>query len=270
MSDLDGLFETIDAGGAQVADEPVQTEAVAEGSEAESTTAEETQTNTQTQNTETEESQTTVPAEQATQQQATSTETVEPSQTETNTSDAEVENWKETLPPAPVGYVGPVPEVDENGVIVNMTPEQYDRYQKETVKAEIRQEMHSQMVESRSFEVAEKILPEIKSNPAIRRMVENARIASVINGQVIDNVEAAKQVREALGLAPAKLAEAQAQGAQNAKASITIQKNAALETNSTQKAPDTDKMDTLQKRIKRGDDTAFVEMLDIWTEAGKI
>lgn len=266
MSELDGVFDAIEAGDNVIVDEPVQTEAVAEAAEAESTTAEATETKTD----ETSEEEVTPETVEPVKAETTETETQEPSKIETETSDAEVENWAETLPPPPVPYNGPVPEVNEEGVIVNMTPEQYATWQRETLKAELREESYQSFVENRSLEVAEKVLPEMKTNPLIRQMVQNARVASVMNGQAIDNVEAAKQVREALGIAPAKIAEAEARAAKNAKASITVQKQAALETSSTQKGPDTDKMDALQKRVQRGDDTAFVELLDIWTKSGQL
>lgn len=270
--DLAGIIGEIEADNAShdpvEQTEEVNTTATAEGSE--STTETETNTKTQNQNTEEVESQETGTTEEGTTEtDATTTETDAHSKTETQT-DADVDNWKAQLPPPPTPYQGPVPELDpETGQITNMSAQEYATYMRESTKAELRSELYTQMVETQSFNVAEQILPELKTNPSVRKLVEDARVASIINGQQIDTVEAAKLVREALGLAPAKIADARAQGAQNAKASIEVQKNASLETSSSQKADSTsDKVTTLQKRIQRGDDEAFVELLNVWEEKG--
>lgn len=197
-------------------------------------------------------------------------EPAEPSKTE-NQTEAEFD-WKQTLPPPPRPYEGPTPQIDEEtGQVTNMTAEEYATYLRESTKAELRVEGYKNYVENAALDAAEKILPEIKTNPSIRALVENIRVASVINGQQIDSYEAAKQVREALGISTQRLQDAKTEGANNAKVSIEVQKNAALETNSSQTGdPEADRIDQLQKRIKRGDDEAFVDLLNIWEEDGKL
>lgn len=269
MSDLDevsGVFDAIDT--EVTAHDPVEevsTEAVAEGTEGTTDTVETAQTE------EVEAPSETAPVEGQVETEATATETTELSQEDsTVASDAEVENWQANLPPAPLPYQGLEPEFDpETGQIVNMDPAQYATYMRETLKAELRQETYAGTVENAALDAAEKILPSLKTNPAIRTMVENARVASIINGQQISTLDAAKQVREALGIAPAQLNAAKSEGAQNAKASITVQKNAALETGSTRVQTD-DPANDLIKRINRGDDDAFADLLGQWQEQGKI
>lgn len=234
-------------------DEPVQTEPVAEGADSpEEVEGTDTQDKTKIE----------------TNEPSKGTEEADAEGTETKT-ETEID-WKSTLPPAPQPYAGKVPEINEDGEITNMTHEEYQQYSKEIIKAELRLEGYGEYVENVALDAAEKILPEIKTNPLIRTLVQNIRVASVINGDPIDSYEAAKQVREALGIAPEKLSEAKAEGVANTKASITIQKNAALETGSGQTAPEKDKVNDLQKRISRGDDDAFAELLDIWDETGKL
>lgn len=268
-NELEGVFSEIDS--ENTAHNAVDQTETAEAEETASTAETETNTKTQNQNTEEVETQETGTTDEGTTStDATSTETNEHSQTETQT-EAVDQDWKQTLPPAPAPYQGPVPEVDENGQITNMSPVEYATYMRESTKAELRAEAYQGFVENRALDAAEKILPEMKSNPTVRMLVQNARVASVINGQQIDAVEAAKQVREALGLAPTAIANAKAEGANNAKASITVQKNAALETGTSNKGSDeADKITNLQKRIKRGDDEAFAELLGEWEKSGKL
>jgi hypothetical protein len=268
MSDTDevnGVFDAID--NEVTAHDPVEevsTEPVAEGAENGSAAPEAEET---TPPAEVEKPSEAAPVEGQAETEASTTEAH--SQTEEST-EAEVDNWQETLPPPPQPYQGPQPEFDpETGTITNMTPAEYSRYMTEVAKAEMRQELYTSTVENRALDVAEQILPELKTNPAIRTMVENARVASIISGQQIDTVEAAKQVRDALGIAPERIKAAQAEGAQNAKASITVAKNAALETPSNA-VPTEDTGAELIKRINRGDDEAFAELLGQWEETGKI
>lgn len=253
-----------------VEQEEVSTEAKAEGSES---TTETEETKTSKTNTEAEETQETGTTETGTTEtDATSTATDAPSKTETQTEVAEDFDFEATIPPAPQGYTGKVPEIDpETGQITNMNPVEYATYMRESTKAEMKLEGYNNFVEHAALDAAEKILPDIKTNPAVRTLVENARVAGLYNGQMLNSFEAAKLVRDALGLAPAKIADAKAQGAQNAKVSIEVQKNASLETSSSSKGnPTADKVTTLQKRVKRGDDEAFVELLDIWEKDGKV
>ncbi|UOF78009.1 hypothetical protein [Caudoviricetes sp.] len=267
--DAAGVFEAIDA--EQGAHAPVDqsiSEPKGEGGDADT---ENTNTTKQTEVVPEESKETQTPTDKGTE---TSTETTEPSKTETQTEAAaeEVTFDESQLPPPPQGYQGKVPEVDpETGQITNMTPAEYATYMRETTKAELRLEGYNAYVENAALDAAEKILPDMKTNPSIRQLVENARVASIYQGKMINSFEAAKLVRDALGIAPAKIAEAKAQATQNAKTSITVQKNAALETSSSQQGDsEADDVTRLQKRIRRGDSEAFVELLGIWEKDGKI
>lgn len=196
--------------------------------------------------------------------------TTEPSKTETTPEAETVEDWKPSLPEPPKFNL-PEPIVNDEGYITNMTPQEYQTYIVEKAKHEMRMEGYTQTFENQALDAAEKILPELKTSPAIRTMVENARVASILTGQQINSYEAAKLVKEALGLTSTKLAEAKAAGAQNAKASITIQKNAAVETTgSTKSKPSNPKNDSLTKRLKQGDTDAFAELFDDWDKSGKL
>lgn len=261
--ELGGVFDAID--NEVTAHDPIEevsTEAVAEGAESTPETQETAQP-------ESEETTSEAEAQIAETTNEADPETQTLSQTEEST-EVEVEDWQQKLPPAPQPYQGPIPEFDpETGQITNMDPTQYEQYMRETAKAEFRMEQYQTTVDNLAMDAAEKVLPEIKTNPAIRTMVENARIASVINGEQISAVDAAKQVRDALGISPEKLSAARNEGAQNAKASITTQKAAALETGSTQ-VQEEDPQVELTRRINRGDDDAFAELLGMWEETGKI
>lgn len=273
MSDIDGIFDAIEneERGVEVPpkEAPAETEAPKEEPESTTEPSEEVET---------------PPAEEAKTEEATTTEEgtdakaeepetkTEPSQeTETKTeAEAEVD-WKATLPPPPPDYNGPKPEIDpETGQVTNMGPEEYAQYLRETTKAEVRQEAYGNYVENAALDAAEKILPQIKTSPAVRALVENARVASVINGQQIDTYEAAKQVREALGIAPEQLQQAKAEGIQSAKTSITIQKRAAVETGATEKKAEPSQYDALKPRLQAQDDDAFAELLTLWEKEGKI
>jgi hypothetical protein len=211
--------------------------------------------------------------------EATTETKTEPLQTETKTdtpAEAEEIDWTATLPPPPPIYKGIAPEIDEEtGQLKNMTALEYAQYIQDKTLNAAEQRSYVQLVENRALEAAEKILPDIKTSPAVRTLVENTRTASIINGQQIDSYEAAKIVREALGLAPERLAkataEARTQGAQSAKVSIEVQKRSQVETGgATQKPKAPSKADKLDKRLKAGDDSAFAELFTIMEEEGKL
>jgi hypothetical protein len=204
-------------------------------------------------------------------------ETIEPSQTEKPETKAETqvdEDWKKTLPPPPPEYNGPTPEYDAEGFITNMSPQQYDEYLIGKAESRSNQRNYQSIVENRALDVAEQILPEIKTNPTVRQLVENQRIAQVVNGQEGDVVSAAKAIKELLGVSQQQLAEAtakaKAEGATNAKTQIIIQKNAAVETPTVQKKTTPSKADKLGRRLKQGDDDAFAELFDMWDKDGKL
>lgn len=248
-------------------EESVDTSAEAE----ESTSEAESKPDSKEESTENEEAQGTGSTDEGdTNNEATSKESDAHSKTDTETSKEDetktdaVADWKATLPQPPADYSGKEPEVDpETGQITNMTPQEYQQYVEEKTAVNIQKMSYNNAIEGRALDVAEQILPEIKTNPTIRKMVENTRIASILSGNQIDTVQAAQQVKEALGITSDKIQEARTEGANNTKASITVQKNAALETGSTKKAESPDKTKELQKRIARGDDEAFAELLGI-------
>lgn len=204
-----------------------------------------------------------------------------PSNTETENTEVattpEGDEVKFDLPPVPQFNLQP-PQYNELGQITNMTPQQYDQYIIEKAKYDIKMEGWVQNSENRALDAAEKILPQIKTSPAIRAMVENARTASILNNQPINSFEAAKLVKEALGLTNVdqKIAQARtegkAEGVKSAKVSIERQKAATVETkgSTTKKAETSPKDRQLTKRLQMGDDSAFAELLDQWDQAGKL
>jgi hypothetical protein len=210
----------------------------------------------------------------------TEEETEAPSNTETNTEVATTPDGEEVKfeePPVPQFNLQP-PHYNERGEIDNMTPAQYEQYLVEKAKHEFRVESQILNTENKALDAAEKILPQIKTSPAIRTMVENARTASILNGKPINSFEAAKLVKDALGLTNVdqKISQARqegkAEGVQQTKVSITKQKAATVETKgSTTKKPETNTRDRmLTKRLQMGDSEAFVELMDQWDAAGKL
>lgn len=256
------------------AHDPVENETIAEPkAEGEDSTSESEESDSKEESTEDEEAQDTGKSDDGeSTNEATSEESDAHSKDKTDTKDSKesetktdaVADWKANLPPPPPDYQGKEPEIDpETGQITNMTPQEYQTYVEEKTKVNIRKDGYNNALEGRALDVAEQILPEIKTNPAVRKMVESTRIASILSGNQIDTVQAAQQVKEALGISSDKLLEAKTEGANNTKASITVQKNAALETGSAKKGEGPDKVKELQKRIARGDDNAFAELLGI-------
>jgi protein-disulfide isomerase-like protein with CxxC motif len=156
-----------------------------------------------------------------------------------------------------------------------MTPQEYQQY---VIQSAVHQMQYQQWVEtneSRALDAAEKILPEMKTNAAVRTMVESIRLAGLQTGKDTNSYEAAKMVKEALGLSTKqvadKVAKAKADGIQSAKTSIKVQKNAAVETKgSTKKKSDSTKDVHLTKRLKAGDDEAFAELFAQWDKDGKL
>jgi hypothetical protein len=283
MSDTDeiaGVFDVIDTTSAAhnpVEHTEVSDTAKAEGSDSTAETEEtKTESKDEKQKTEPEAKETGTTDEGETQQTQTDDKTVEPSKTETSETKTETENtqdfskWQETLPPPPAEYAGKKPEFNDDGQITNMTPQEYLDYTIGMAQQASRTENYSTFVEGKALDIAEQILPDIKTNQNVRKMVENTRIASLLSGNQMDTVQAALQVRELLGISSEKLQAAKTEGANSTKASIEIQKNAALETGSTQKktTPQGEKISQLQKRVQKGDDIAFAELLGVWEEKG--
>lgn len=202
---------------------------------------------------ETEEEQSQEPSKQTDK-----TETEDKDKTESTDVD-----WKTTLPPPPVFDNIKEPELNEEGQITNMTPAEYEDYLISKAEQRFQQKAYDNYVENAALDAAEQILPDIKTNPALRQIIESMRIASVVDGTQIDAVQAAKEVKKLLG-------GATAEGAQNAKTSIEIQKNVALETGAGSRQVDNTSTDQLNKRLKRNEPGAFEELMDMWQEEGKV
>lgn len=203
-------------------------------------------------------------------------ETEEPSQTEDaetapstdSTEEAPVtpendNSWLQTLPTPPPQPQLKAPEVDEDGQLLNMTPQEFIEYNAQVAVQRVREENYNQQVLNRSLEVAESILPEIKTNETIRNMVLNQVVANTLNGNNYTAVDAARDIKSLLG-------DAKSEGAQNTRTNITIQKNAAVESPSNQKPTKPSKADQLAKRLKSNDHSAFDELMLDWQEQGKI
>lgn len=198
------------------------------------------------------------PTEKPSEPLKTETESSPEPETKIETPESKVD-WTQFLPPAPQV---PPPQPDENG---DISREDYTKYIIAQAKAELEYDnkvKEFKEITSQQLDEAEKILPDIKSNPKTRALVENHRIATAINGQSGDLVTAAQDIKSLLD-------EARAEGAKNAQASVTIQKAAAVETGSSP-APSEEEVqgEQLAKRINAGDDEAVVELLSIWDEKG--
>ncbi len=199
-----------------------------------------------------------VPSTTETEDEATTTE---PSQTNTETQTADDDAWKKDLPSPPPEFTLEPPKPDEFGQI---DPQDYTTYVTEKAKAEIRQESYNQLVVTRSFEEAEKILPELKTNPVIQGLVRQTYLSQVYSGEAPDVVKVARDIKSLLG-------GAKSEGVQSAKASITIQKNAAVETKgATQKKASPTKADNLSKRLAKNDTSAFEELMGDWQANKKV
>lgn len=278
-NEVSGIFDAMDTeSNAHTPVEPKSGEPTGEEPKVpETNTDKETNTESekQKQNDQIEEGQDTPKGTPIEGEQPKPTESDEPSKTETKTETNTVEevDWKATLPPPPPEqYQGKVPEYDDDGNITNMNRQEYEDYMIGRAEHAADVKAYARQVELTAITAAEQILPEIKTNQAIRQMVENTRIASVLSGNAIDSYEAAKQVREAIGLGPQALAQARAEGANSAKISIEEQSNAKIDTGASQpgKTDEQSREDDIVKRVKRGDDGAFVELLGLWEEQNKI
>lgn len=276
--ELAGVFEVIDSN--STAHDPVEevsTTAQAEGGESEAAATETTASEAQATGTtdegatqQTETTETDVPLKTETQASETSQEDKTKTETETQT-EQDFSEWKNALPPSPGDYQGKAPDFDENGRVTNMDAQEYLDYTINVAEHRLDVKNYTNLAEARALDVAEQIIPDIKTNPNVRKLVQNTRLASILNGQPIDTVQAALEVRELLGIAPERIQAAKTEGANSAKASVTIQKAAALETGSTS-VPDTnaDKEIDLVKRVRRGDSNAFTDLLGEWEQRGLI
>lgn len=200
------------------------------------------------------------------EQDAETDETTDPSQTNTETqteADATVaDTWKTNLPPDPGEFTVEPPKPDEFGQI---DPIDYTNYLESKILHRQKTEAYNDKVISATFDTVEKVLPEIKDNPAFQAAIRNT-FYNTLSGD--ETVALAKELRSTID----KVAGVnKAAGVQSAKTSITIQKNAAVETKgATHKKADTSKADNLTKRLKSNDTSAFEELMGNWLEDGKV
>ncbi|NBU34383.1 hypothetical protein EBS40_07205 [bacterium] len=192
-------------------------------------------------------------------------ETGEPSQTETQT---EAENpsdydWMAELPQAPETVEIKPPQPDEYGQI---DPVAYADYVEARVDQKNKLDSYNKEVITKSFEAVEKILPEVKNDPSLQTAIRSVYLA---NRNPVEVVDLARSFRKAFD---ANRQTGKTEGIKSAKASITVQKNAAVETKSpTQKTQSSSpKNDNLTKRLARGDTSAFEELMNDWQENQKI
>lgn len=185
----------------------------------------------------------------------------EPSQTETKT-EAEDIDWKSGLPADPGEFQEKPPEPDENGQI---DPLDYTDFLEKKILHRQRVEAYNDKVITATFDAVEKILPEVKTDPAFQQAIRST-FNSTLSGE--ETVTMARNLRQSID----KVAMAnKATGAQNAKTSISIQKNAAVETQgATKKKSTSTKSDNLTKRLQKNDTSAFEELMGNWMEDGKI
>lgn len=192
------------------------------------------------------------------------TETGEPSKTETNTEAEKPSDydWLAELPQAPEEKEILPPKPDEFGQI---DPVEYADYLEARLDQKRKIDDHNRTVITKAFDAVEKILPEVKDTPSLQKVIRNTFLA---NSNPVEIVDLARELRTTLD---GKTQAGKTQGIQNAKSSITIQKNAAVETKSpTQKTQTSSKNDTLAKRLAKNDTSAFEELMSDWQQNNKV
>lgn len=200
-----------------------------------------------------------------------STPAVAPEQTTPSTTEPEAQpapsqtpeeqpqpiDWSQFLAPPEKPIEAPQPL--EDGTI---DPEQYKDYVVAEAKRQLREETRLSDGITQSAIQAEQILPEMKTDKTVASLVQSMAVTQVVAGQPVNLAAAAQQVRTILD-------QAKAAATSNAQASVTIQKNAAIETGSSQPAPDTSGAD-LAARINANEPEAFVELLEQWQKDGVV
>lgn len=190
------------------------------------------------------------------QQVAQNTET----QTETDTNSQTTEprvDWSKFLPPV---QELPKPQADENGQVDS--GELMDYMANEVVNR-IRQENQIVTQVNEGLSKAEEILPEMKTDPNIARLVRDATFASVAEGQQPDFVKTAEAFKEVLG-------SARAAANTNAQVGFTTQQNAQVATGASNTKEEVSNGAKLADRINANDQDAFVELLDVWQQQGVV
>ena len=184
----------------------------------------------------------------------------EPLKTETQPEVAD--DWKAALPTDPGEFTLPAPVADENNQI---DPIEYGNYIRAQIKHDNLVDEYNAKLITTTFDTVEKILPEIKDSKAFQASIRNTYY-STLNAE--DTVNLAKELRSTIDTAKSM---AKSAGIQSAKTSITIQKNAAVETKgATQKKATPSKTDNLVKRLQKNDTSAFEELMGDWLEDGKV
>lgn len=182
---------------------------------------------------------------------------------QTNTETEVADNWKETLPPDPGDFTLEPPKPDELGQI---DPKEYGDYIRAQIRYENKVEEYNAKLITATFDTVEKILPEIKDDPALQAAIRNTYYGTL---NADETVAVAKSLRSSLDKVASTSKSA---GIQSAKTSITIQKNAAVESKGAtqKKSPDTSRSDNLTKRLQKNDTSAFEELMGGWLDEGKI
>lgn len=186
----------------------------------------------------------------------TTTTTEEPSQSTTEVT----EEWYKDLPAAPGEFEIQPPEPDELGQV---DPNAVYDYLGQKFKHDQKVEAYNNAYITKSFEAAEAVLPELKTNKALQQMVKQTFISDPTN-PANHPIEIAKGLSEAFS---AKASE----GANNAKTQITIQKAATVEKTGASKPKSSPKKDeNFERRLAKNDSSAFEELIGGWIDQGKV
>jgi len=203
-----------------------------------------------------------VPSTNEAQEEQTTETTDATSQTNTETQ-TEADDWKASLPADPGEFTLEPPKPDELGQI---DPKEYGDYIRAQIRYENKVEEYNAKLITATFDTVEKILPEIKDDPALQAAIRNTYYGTL---NADETVNVAKSLRQSLDKVASTNKSA---GIQSAKTSISIQKNAAVETKGAtqKKSPDSSKSDNLTKRLQKNDTSAFEELMGGWLEDGKV
>lgn len=203
-----------------------------------------------------------VPSTNEAPEEQTTETTDATSQTNTETQ-TEADDWKASLPADPGEFTLEPPKPDELGQI---DPKEYGDYIRAQIRYENKVEEYNAKLITATFDTVEKILPEIKDDPALQAAIRNTYYGTL---NADETVNVAKSLRQSLDKVASTNKSA---GIQSAKTSISIQKNAAVETKGAtqKKSPDSSKSDNLTKRLQKNDTSAFEELMGGWLEDGKV
>lgn len=194
----------------------------------------------------------------------TNTESTTDATSQTNTETETVaDDWKASLPADPGEFTLEPPKPDELGQI---DPKEYGDYIRAQIRYENKVEEYNAKLITATFDTVEKILPEIKEDPALQAAIRNTYYGTL---NADETVNVAKSLRASLDKVASTNKSA---GIQSAKTSITIQKQAAVESKGAtqKKSPDSTKSDNLSKRLAKNDTSAFEELMGGWLEEGKV